>query len=157
MTDLNYDHTHKLKSILPADAIAEIDSWIAKYPADRKRPPIIPALKVVQDHHGNYLTEDLMQAVAEYLEVPRVAVFEVATFYSMFHLSPMGKHVISVVPICPAPCAVPTRLFNICKTGSISSWARRPKMVFIRLRKLSAWPLAAARRCLKLTRNIMKI
>ncbi len=96
MTNLNYDQTQHLKNLLSQEAIDEIDCWIKKYPAERKRPPIIAALKVVQDHNGNYLTEELMQAVAEYLDVPHVAVYEVATFYSMFHLDKVGKHVISV-------------------------------------------------------------
>jgi NADH-quinone oxidoreductase subunit E len=96
MTDLNYDQTQHLKALLPAQAIEEINHWITKYPADRKRPPIIAALKVVQEHNGNYLTDELMQAVAEYLDVPHVAVYEVATFYTMFHLNPVGKYVLSV-------------------------------------------------------------
>ena len=96
MTDLNYDQTLHLKQLLSDKAIEEIDIWIKKYPVERKRPPIIAALKVVQEHNGNYLTEELMQAVAEYLDVPHVAVYEVATFYTMFHLDEMGKHVISV-------------------------------------------------------------
>jgi len=96
MTDLNYDQTLHLKQLLSDKAIEEIDSWIKKYPAERKRPPIIAALKVVQEHNGSYLTDELMQAVAEYLDVPHVAVYEVATFYTMFHLDKVGKHVISV-------------------------------------------------------------
>ncbi len=96
MTDLNYDQTLHLKNIVPQRAIEEIDLWIKKYPEERKRPPIIAALKVVQEHNGNYLTEETMQAVAEYLDVPDVAVYEVATFYSMFHLDKVGRYVISV-------------------------------------------------------------
>jgi len=96
MTDFNYDPKEKLRNLLPEEKLAEIEHWIKKFPADRKRPPIIPALKVVQEHNGNYLTEELMDAVAEYLDVPPIAVYEVATFYSMFNLQPMGKHVISV-------------------------------------------------------------
>lgn len=96
MTDLTYDQTLRLKKLLPEPAIADIDSWIRKYPSEHKRPPITAALKVVQEHNGNYLSEDLMQAVAEYLGVPHVAVYEVASFYSMFHLDEVGKHVISV-------------------------------------------------------------
>lgn len=96
MTDFNYDQTLHLKNLVPAEAIAEVDHWITKYPPERKRPPIIAALKVVQDHNNNYLTEEMMQAVAEYLDVPHVAVYEVATFYSMFHLNEVGKYVISV-------------------------------------------------------------
>lgn len=96
MTDFNYDKTLHLKKLLPASAIKEIDAWIKKYPAERKRPPIIAALTIVQDNNANYLTEDMMQAVAEYLDVPHIAVYEVATFYSMFHLDKVGKHVFSV-------------------------------------------------------------
>ncbi|TQV87832.1 NADH-quinone oxidoreductase subunit NuoE [Aliikangiella coralliicola] len=96
MTDFNYDQTRHLKKLIPAEEITAIDNWIKKYPPERKRPPIIAALKVVQDHNGNYLTEEMMQAVAEYLDVPHVAVYEVATFYSMFHLDKVGRHVISV-------------------------------------------------------------
>ncbi len=96
MTDLNYDQTLHLKQLLSAEAIAEIEHWKTKYPLERLRPPIIAALKIVQEHNGNYLTEELMQAVAEYLDVPHVAVYEVATFYTMFHLNKVGRHVISV-------------------------------------------------------------
>jgi len=96
MTDLNYDKSLKLKQLLPSKAIDEIDHWVKKYPAERKRPPIMPALKIVQEYQNNYLTEQSMQAVAEYLDVPPVAVYEVASFYTMFHLNKMGKHVVSV-------------------------------------------------------------
>ncbi len=96
MTDFNYDQTLHLKNLLKPEAIQEIDNWIAKYPPERNRPPIIAALKVVQEYNGNYLTDELMQAVAEYLDVPHIAVYEVATFYSMFHMDKVGRHVISV-------------------------------------------------------------
>ncbi|MET1254529.1 NADH-quinone oxidoreductase subunit NuoE [Aliikangiella maris] len=96
MTDLTYDNKLHLKNIVPPEAIAEVDHWISKYPAERKRPPIMAALKVVQQHNGNYLTDEMMQAVAEYLDVPHIAVYEVATFYTLFHLNKVGKHVISV-------------------------------------------------------------
>jgi NADH-quinone oxidoreductase subunit E len=86
----------RLTQMVSAKAIAEIEHWRSKYPSDRKRPPIIAALKIVQQENNNWLSEELMTAVADYLEVPHIAVFEVATFYSMFHLKPVGKHVISV-------------------------------------------------------------
>jgi len=96
MTDLSYDKSIHLKELVPESAIDEIEDWIKKYPVERKRPPIMPALKVVQEHNGNYLTTEMMQAVAEYLDVPHVAVYEVATFYTMFNLDKMGKHILSV-------------------------------------------------------------
>ncbi len=93
---MSQTNAQRLKKLVSNAAIQEIEHWRKKYPAERKRPPIIAALKVVQKENGNWLTEELMQAVADYLEVPHIAVYEVATFYTMFHLKPVGKHVISV-------------------------------------------------------------
>lgn len=75
---------------------ADIDNWVAKYPSDQKCSAIIPALHVVQDTHNGWLTDDLIEAVADYLEMPRIAAFEVATFYSMYELKPIGKHKLCV-------------------------------------------------------------
>ncbi|MBI3771990.1 MAG: NADH-quinone oxidoreductase subunit NuoE [Gammaproteobacteria bacterium] len=75
---------------------AEIDTWIAKYPVERKQSAVMPALRILQDQNGGWLTNDLMDAVAEYLDMPAIAVYEVATFYSMYEHKPVGKHKISV-------------------------------------------------------------
>jgi len=77
-------------------AKAEIDIWLAKYPEDQRRSAVIPALHVVQDENGGWLSEELMNAVADYLQISRVAVYEVATFYSMYDLKPVGKHKVCV-------------------------------------------------------------
>ena len=74
----------------------QIDTWVAKYPADRKQSAVISALTIVQDENHGYLTQKLMDAVADYLDMPKIAVYEVATFYSMFFLEPVGRHKISV-------------------------------------------------------------
>ncbi len=74
----------------------EIDHWVAKFPPDRKRSAVISALHAVQHENRGYLTTDLMDAVAEYLELPNIQVYEVATFYSMFETKPVGRHHISV-------------------------------------------------------------
>lgn len=71
---------------------ADIDRWINKYPVEQKRSAVMAALRIVQDQNNGYLTNDLMDAVAEYLEMPSIAVYEVATFYSMFELEPVGRH-----------------------------------------------------------------
>lgn len=75
---------------------AEIDQWVAKYPEDRKESACMPALRIVQDQNGGWLTTDLMDAVAEYLDMPPIAVYEVATFYSMYEMKPVGRHKICV-------------------------------------------------------------
>lgn len=81
---------------LSAETKKEIDKWVAKYPADRKQSAVIPALHIVQDENGGWLTKELMNAVADYLEMPHIAVYEVATFYSMYDLEPVGRHKVCV-------------------------------------------------------------
>jgi NADH-quinone oxidoreductase subunit E len=74
----------------------EIDHWVAKYPPDHQRSAVLAALRIVQHDNGGYLTTELMDAVAEYLELPPIAVYEVGTFYSMLETRPVGRHSISV-------------------------------------------------------------
>lgn len=74
---------------------AEVDRWIAKYPPERKSSAVMAALRLVQEHHG-WLSTELLDAVADYLEMPPIAVYEVATFYSMYDLKPVGRHKICV-------------------------------------------------------------
>lgn len=73
-----------------------IDHWLQKYPADQRRSAIVKALLLVQEQNNNYLSEDAMNAAADYLKIPRVEAYEVATFYDMYHLEPIGKHKISL-------------------------------------------------------------
>jgi NADH-quinone oxidoreductase subunit E len=78
-----------------ADRIREIDDWIAKYPEDQKQSAVMSALRIVQEECG-YLTPEMMDAVADYLDMPAVAVYEVATFYTMYERQPVGRHVLNV-------------------------------------------------------------
>jgi NADH-quinone oxidoreductase subunit E len=82
--------------LISAESKTDIDSWIAKYPPDQKQSAVMAALRIVQDQNGGYLTNDLIEAVAEYLAMPAIAVYEVATFYSMFELEPVGKYKICI-------------------------------------------------------------
>ena len=74
----------------------EIDSIKLKFPDNEKRSSIIESLLIVQHHNNGFLTEELIESVADYLNVQKIDVYEVATFYSMFNLKPVGKNVISV-------------------------------------------------------------
>jgi NADH-quinone oxidoreductase subunit E len=74
----------------------EIDRWVAKFPPDRKRSAVISALHAAQHENHGFLTADLMDAVADYLGLPPIQVYEVATFYSMFETKPVGRHHVSV-------------------------------------------------------------
>lgn len=84
-----------LEDLLSAEEISEINKWIAKYPKGRERSAVLSALMIVQEKYGS-LTDELMNAVADYLDMPDIAVYEVATFYSMYELKPVGRHVINV-------------------------------------------------------------
>jgi NADH-quinone oxidoreductase subunit E len=75
---------------------AEIDHWVAKFPADRKRSAIIGSLHAVQHENHGFLTTELMDAVAEYLGLPNIQIYEVASFYSMFETKPVGRHHVSI-------------------------------------------------------------
>jgi NADH-quinone oxidoreductase subunit E len=74
----------------------EIDRWVAKFPPDRRRSAVISALHAAQHENHGFLTPPLMDAVADYLGLPPILVYEVATFYSMFETKPVGRHSISV-------------------------------------------------------------
>ena len=74
----------------------EIDRWVAKFPPDRKRSAVISALHAAQHENNGFLTTHIMDAVAEYLELPNILVYEIASFYSMFETKPVGRHHVSV-------------------------------------------------------------
>lgn len=88
--------TRALSQLVSAQAISEIESWIAKYPVDQKQSAVMAALRIAQEENGGYLTRELMDAVAVFLEMPAIAVYEVASFYSMYEHKPVGKYKICV-------------------------------------------------------------
>lgn len=83
-------------ALLSEHACAEIDQWRARFPDGRQRSAIIGGLHVVQHENNGFLTAELMNAVAEYLDVPTIQVYEVATFYSMFQTHPVGRHNVAI-------------------------------------------------------------
>ena len=82
-------------SVLSDHLQDEIEDWISRYPIDQKQSAVLGALRALQ-HEEGYLPVEKMDAIAEYLEMPTIALYEVASFYSMFELKPVGKHTISV-------------------------------------------------------------
>ncbi|MDN5883027.1 MAG: NADH-quinone oxidoreductase subunit NuoE [Nitrosospira sp.] len=81
---------------LSAHAREVIDAWIAKYPPGQERSAVLAALREVQHENKGYLTVPLMDAVAAYLELPKIAVYEAASFYSMFETMPVARNSVSV-------------------------------------------------------------
>jgi NADH-quinone oxidoreductase subunit E len=84
------------KVTLSAHAVEEIDKWIAKFPEGRQRSAVISALHIVQHENQGFLTPELMNAVAAYLDLPPVQVYEVASFYSMFETEKVGRNCVAV-------------------------------------------------------------
>lgn len=80
---------------LPQEVKKEIDAWLAKYPADQKQSAVLSALHAVQ-HLEGYVSVPQMDAVAEYLEMPKVSVYEVASFYSMIETRPVGRNTVAI-------------------------------------------------------------
>jgi NADH-quinone oxidoreductase subunit E len=83
-------------TLLQAATRERIDHWAAKFPPDRKRSALIQSLIAAQDQNGGWLTRELIEAVAGYLELPPVWAHEVASFYSMFFLEPVGRHKVNL-------------------------------------------------------------
>ena len=91
------------EGMLSADALRKIDREVAKYPPDQKQSAVMAALAIAQDEKG-WLATETMDFVAQYLGMPPVAVYEVATFYTMYNLRPTGAYKIT---ICTnLPCAL---------------------------------------------------
>ena len=88
--------TENQQQMLSTDVCAAIDKWVVKFPVDQKQSAVIPALHIVQDANEGSLTTELMDAVAGYLGMQPMSVYEVATFYSMFELKPVGKNKICI-------------------------------------------------------------
>jgi NADH-quinone oxidoreductase subunit E len=80
---------------LSPDAWRRIDLEIAKYPAGRQQSAVMAALAIAQDEHG-WLPKDVMEAVAAYLDMPPIAVYEVASFYAMYNTAPVGQFKLTV-------------------------------------------------------------
>jgi NADH-quinone oxidoreductase subunit E len=83
-------------SLLSDQVKEEIEHWKARFPDGKQRSAVISALHAVQHENEGYLTAELMNAVADYLELPTIQVYEVATFYSMFQTKPVGRHNIAI-------------------------------------------------------------
>ena len=89
--------------MLSAESLKKIDHEIAKYPADQKQSAVMSALAIAQEEKG-WLASETMNFVAEYLGMPPIAVYEVATFYNMYDLEPVGQYKITVCT--NLPCAL---------------------------------------------------
>jgi len=89
--------------------------WIAKYPPERKQSAVIPIMWLVQKQEG-WVSEPAIQAMAQLLEMPPIRVLEVATFYTMFHLAPVGKHHFQLCGTTPCMLRGAEDLKKVCRS-----------------------------------------
>ena len=89
--------------MLAAQSLQQIDTELAKYPADQRRSAIMGALRIAQTELG-YLAPETIEYVAQYVGIPAIAAYEVATFYNMYDLKPVGKYKLTVCT--NLPCAL---------------------------------------------------
>lgn len=85
------------ETVLLSDHVKEeIEHWKTRFPEDRQRSAVLAALHAVQHENQGYLTPELMNAVAEYLDLPAIQVYEVGSFYSMFQTKPVGRNDVAI-------------------------------------------------------------
>jgi len=95
--------------------LAKAKEILAKYPQGKQRSGTLPLLDLAQRQNGGWLSREAMDYVANFLELPAIKVYEVATFYSMFNLKPVGKHLIQVCRTTPCWLRGSDKLTNACK------------------------------------------
>jgi NADH-quinone oxidoreductase subunit E len=83
-------------AILSDHVRGEIDRWAARFPEGRHRSALIGALHAAQHENEGHLTVEILNGVADYMNLPTIQVYEVATFYSMFHTQPVGRHNVAI-------------------------------------------------------------
>ena len=88
------------EQVLSPDALAKIDRAIAKYPPDQRQSAVMAALTIAQDEKG-WLAVETMDFVARYLNMPPIAVYEVASFYTMYDVKPVGRHKLTICTNLP--------------------------------------------------------
>ena len=94
----NFDQVRDVDpmAVLSDKTRAHMDHWLAKFPPDRRRSAVIQSLVAAQEQNGGWLSDELIAAVARYIGIEPVWAYEVATFYSMFELQPVGRHNVAI-------------------------------------------------------------
>ena len=92
-----------------------VSSILKKYPENRKKSAVMPFLYLAQRQNENWIPLAAMKYIAKYLEMPYIKVYEVATFYSMYNLAPVGKYFVQVCTTSPCLIRGADKIVNICK------------------------------------------
>ena len=92
-----------------------IDEILKKYPPERKKSAVMPLLDLAQRQHDNWIPNAAIKKIGEILEVPQIKVYEVATFYTMYNLAPVGKYFVQVCTTSPCMLRGSGKIVNLCK------------------------------------------
>ncbi|MFM7498204.1 MAG: NADH-quinone oxidoreductase subunit NuoE [Candidatus Fonsibacter sp.] len=92
-----------------------IQEILKKYPAERKKSAVMPLLDLAQRQHDNWIPNAAIRKIGEILEVPYINVYEVATFYTMYNLAPVGKYFVQVCTTSPCMIRGSGKIVNLCK------------------------------------------
>jgi len=95
--------------------LQEAENIIKKYPKNRKASAVLALLYLVQKQHDNWIPLEAIKYVAKFLEIPYIQVYEVATFYSMFNLAPVGKYFVQVCTTTPCMIRGTNKVLDVCK------------------------------------------
>ena len=97
------------------DNLQEAENIIKQYPKNRKASAVLALLYLVQKQHDNWIPLDAIKYVAKFLEIPYIQVYEVATFYSMFNLAPVGKYFVQICTTTPCMIRGSNKVIDVCK------------------------------------------
>lgn len=108
--------TDKKNFAFTADNLKRAKAIIAKYPAGRQQSAVIPLLDIAQRQNDNWLPKEAQDYIAELLEMPPIKVYEVATFYTMFNLQPVGKNFVQICTTTPCWLRGSDGIVKTCKS-----------------------------------------
>ena len=98
-----------------ADNAKAAQAFIARYPESREQSAVMPILDLAQRQNGGWLSDAAIAHVADLLAMPRIRVLEIASFYSMYHQKPVGKHVVGVCTTTPCWLRGATEILDACR------------------------------------------
>ncbi len=95
--------------------LKKVENILKKYPQDRKKSAVMPLLDLAQRQNNNNINKEIISKIAEILDIAEIRVYEVATFYSMYNLKPVGKYLLQVCGTTPCMLRGSEDLIKLCK------------------------------------------
>jgi NADH-quinone oxidoreductase subunit E len=95
--------------------LKKADEIISKYPEDRRKSSVMPLLDLAQRQNNNYISKEVISYISEILEMPEIRVYEIATFYSMYNLKPVGRYLLQVCGTTPCMLRGSEELIKLCE------------------------------------------